>query len=133
MIRELLFQGNNREAQDLMYKIFVPKKPEKGGTYGTFQMLANLDINYLYDSTNTISQYERGLDLTTAVAYTQLTRGEQRFERRYFASRDKDVLLINLTATSVGKLNRNINMSRTTVIGEDQQANTTSQGMTTLH
>ena len=41
-IRRLLFEGKNKEAQELMYTSFVPKKPEKGGTYGAFQMLGDL-------------------------------------------------------------------------------------------
>lgn len=28
-IRRLLFEGKNKEAQELMYTSFVPKKPEK--------------------------------------------------------------------------------------------------------
>ena len=47
-IQRLLTEGNNKEAQDVMYERFVPRKPEKGGTYGTYQMLADLNINYTY-------------------------------------------------------------------------------------
>ena len=38
-IQQLLFEGKNKEAQELMYNSFVPKKPESGGTYGNYQML----------------------------------------------------------------------------------------------
>ena len=31
-IQQLLFEGKNKEAQELMYGSFVPKKPESGGT-----------------------------------------------------------------------------------------------------
>ena len=48
VIQQRLFEGKNREAQELMYKSFVPHKPETGGTYGSYEMLANLDISYLY-------------------------------------------------------------------------------------
>ena len=40
-IQQLLFEGKNKEAQELMYSSFVPKKPESGGTYGNYQMLAD--------------------------------------------------------------------------------------------
>lgn len=42
------FKGKNKEAQELMYKSFVPKEPEKGGTYCAYQMLADMDIGYSY-------------------------------------------------------------------------------------
>ena len=96
-IREILFEGKNKEAQELMYSSFVPKKPEMGGTYGSYQMLANLDINYLYSDSSSIQSYERGLDLQTSIAYTDFSEGEYKHKRRYFASRARDLLLINIT------------------------------------
>lgn len=44
-IRQLLFEGKNREAQELMYSSFVPKKQETDGRYGTYQVLGDLDID----------------------------------------------------------------------------------------
>ena len=45
-IRQLLFEGKNREAQELMYSSFVPKKQETDGRYGTYQVLGDLDIRF---------------------------------------------------------------------------------------
>src|SRR3712207_4649237 len=39
VIRQLLFEGKNREAQELMYSSFVPKKGEADKRYGTYQIL----------------------------------------------------------------------------------------------
>ena len=128
VIQQLLFEGKNREAQELMYESFVPRKPEKGGTYGNYQMLANLDIDYLYSSSDKTSGYERGLDLTTSVAYTQLERGRVRYERRYFASREKDVLVIKLSSNQDESLNLRIQMSRPEESGTDKIATITPQG-----
>lgn len=47
-IQQLLFEGKNKEAQELMYSSFVPKKPESGGTYGNYQMLADLNIDFSF-------------------------------------------------------------------------------------
>ena len=49
-IRQLLFEGKNREAQELMYSSFVPKKQETDGRYGTYQVLGDLDIDFTYNS-----------------------------------------------------------------------------------
>ena len=40
VIRELLKQGKNAEAQEVMYERFVPRKPTGGGTYGSYEVLA---------------------------------------------------------------------------------------------
>ena len=45
-IRELLMQGRNAEAQEIMYRRFVPKKPTGGGTYGSYEVLGQLVIDY---------------------------------------------------------------------------------------
>ena len=131
-IRELLFEGKNKEAQELMYENFVPKKVEKGGTYGNYQMLANLDIDYLFENNDTLSQYERGLDISTAIGYTELTRGEQRYERKYFASRDQDVLVIKLWSNTPNQLHLKVNMNRPLEAGGVEYAKATSSGMLEL-
>ena len=132
IIQELLFEGKNKEAQELMYKSFVPKKPEKGGTYGFYQMLADLNIDYLYNNSNSIKNYERGLNLSTSVAYTELTRGEQRYERKYFASRDKDVLVVKLTSNTPNNINIKVDMTRPTFDGSIHQASVAPNGILEL-
>ena len=131
-IQQLLFNGKNKEAQELMYKSFVPRKPEKGGTYGTFQLLANLDIDYAYSANDTTLLYERGLDLTTSLAYTNYSRGKNRYTRRYFVSRDQDVMLIHLKSNLPGQLNLEFNISRPINSKENDLATTTSNGMLLL-
>ena len=43
-IRQLLLEGRNAEAQEVMYERFVPHKPSDGGTYGGYQTLGDLHI-----------------------------------------------------------------------------------------
>jgi len=105
-IRELLLQGKNTEAQEVMYKHFVPVKPEMGGTYGSYQTLGNLDINYSYTKEakknsleyNREDTYERELDLNNAVAKTSFYKNGIAYEREYFVSRTKDVIIIRISA-----------------------------------
>ena len=62
-IQQLLFEGKNKEAQELMYSSFVPKKPESGGTYGNYQMLADLNIDFSFPHRRkTISDFPESKD-----------------------------------------------------------------------
>ena len=83
-IRELLQQGRNAEAQELMYSSFVPKKPSDGGTYGGYQTLGDLKISYPLSAD--VTEYRRGLDLRTATAWTEFTQEGVRYYRKYHVS-----------------------------------------------
>lgn len=114
-IQKLLLEGKNKEAQELMYKHFVPVKPEYGGTYGTYQILGNLDIEYIYNDNQEVSAYSRDLNLNNATAGMSFSRGgkESNYFREYFVSRTNDVIAIKIwSRESKGvsfkaKLNRN--------------------------
>lgn len=95
-IRQLLFEGKNYEAQELMYKSFVPKSTS-GGTYGSFQMLGNLHIATHLRS-DAMSNYERRLEMSEGVAYTAFDIDGTHYERQYFASRHDDVIAIRYTS-----------------------------------
>lgn len=91
-IRELLFEGKNKEAQALVYRTFVPKMPQ-GDTYGSYQILANVDFRRENSDSVKPSDYNRVLKLNEAVAYT--TYGHGTVRREQFASRSEDVLVIH--------------------------------------
>ena len=113
-IRKLLQEGKNREAQEMMYEHFVPKKPETGGTYGIYQILGNLDIHYDYSTTNVEPvEYSRGLDLSTALSWTQFTLPDGvSYSREYAVPRGEDGMLIKLAASQPGKINFSYTISR---------------------
>ncbi|MDO4164868.1 MAG: glycoside hydrolase family 95 protein [Bacteroides sp.] len=112
-IRQLLFEGKNEEAQQLMYSSFVPKKEQADGRYGTYQILGDLNIDFTGISEHTpTDNYRRGLNLRNAVAYTTFTQNGVNYRREYFVSRDKDVMLIHLTADRKGALNFSARLSR---------------------
>lgn len=120
-IQQLLFEGKNKEAQELMYSSFVPKKPESGGTYGNYQMLADLNIDFSFphrrkttseNDAAPVTDYRRWLDLRDAVAYTSFTKEGVDYQREYFTSRDKDVVIIHLTASRRRALSFSAQLSR---------------------
>lgn len=94
-IRGLLLQGRNADAQDVMYKRFVPHKPTDGGTYGSYQTLGDLWIDYL-DMPSEGMNYRRGLDLRSATAFTEILSDESAQRRRYYVSRDCDAMIIEI-------------------------------------
>lgn len=124
-IRQLLFEGRNREAQRLMYSSFVPKKQESDERYGTYQVLGDLDIDFGLPATPP-ETYRRGLDLRDAVAYTEFTHAGVAYRREYFVSRDRDVMMIHLTADRPGALNFSARLARA------ERARTSMDGETLL-
>lgn len=117
-IRQLLFEGKNKEAQDLMYSSFVPKKQETDGRYGCYQVLGNLDIDFSSPATSStetsssVKNYRRWLNLHDAVSYTTFTQNGVNYRREYFVSRDHDVMLVHLTADRKDALNFSAQLSR---------------------
>lgn len=119
-IQELLLEGKNYEAQQLVYEKFTcGNKGSNHGNgassnFGCFQNLGNIKIDYHYDIIDDIHEtnYIRNLDLNTATAYTQFTIGEVNYRREYFVSRDADVAVIRLMADDVRKISVDIELDR---------------------
>ena len=113
-IRRLLKEGKNKEAQELMYEHFVPIKPEFGGTYGTYEVLGDLDIHYNYGiSDPTPLKYSRGLDLDQALSWTSFTLNDGvTYTREYAVPRGEEGMLVKLTASTTEKINFSLRISR---------------------
>ncbi|MCD8292296.1 MAG: glycoside hydrolase family 95 protein, partial [Prevotellaceae bacterium] len=140
-IRELLFQGKNMEAQELMYDSFVPKKQETDGRYGSYQTLGNLELCFSYpgmeepDKPDTplspsqagkeaverqegrtlpdgVEDYIRELSLRDGVARTTFTLNGTRYQRACYTARDLDVMVVHLAADTPGALNFSATLTR---------------------
>ncbi len=130
-IQQLLFEGKNREAQELMYSSFVPKKQETDGRYGTYQVLGDLNIDFIYkasadevdgmtgatpqpkkESSMGVDDYSRILSLRDAVATTAFTKAGVKYGREYFVSRRGDVMVVHLTASRKKALSFVASLSR---------------------
>ena len=112
-IRELLLEGRNAEAQKIMYERFVPHKPTDGGTYGSYQVLGGLFIDYPahMDDAET-EEYRRWLDISTATAYTRYSKNGIRYDRKYHADRIHDVMTMELKATEKDAISFDLRMIR---------------------
>lgn len=114
-IRNLLFSGKNKEAQQLMYKTFTCKGRggEDNGAFGNFQNFGNLSIDFKYpDSASTVKDYRRTLDISNAISTTTYTKGNISYTREYFTSFTDDIGIIRLTADQKKAISLNISMFR---------------------
>lgn len=96
-IRELLLQGKNAEAQELMYSSFVPKSASENKAYGTYQLLGDLYIETSADGD--VLYNSRTLDMSTGIASASWSVGDNHFSREVFADRVNDVLVIRQSST----------------------------------
>lgn len=115
-INELLMQGKNPEAEQLLNQAFVCDGPGssygngKDGPFGCYQTLGDLDIRF--HAQGSASDYRRELDLNQAVARVTFTRGGVRFTRELIASHPGQVLALRLTASKEGALDADLRLTR---------------------
>ena len=112
-IRRLLIEGKNDSAQQLMYTTFVPDIPTSGKTYGAYQMLADLNIDFKYRSPSAeTSDYIRYLDLRNATAYTEYKIGDITYRQECSVPRGKEVMLYHISASSPRAISFTASLSR---------------------
>ncbi len=117
-IRQLLLEGENFEAQQLMYNHFrcggegSARGNGKDAPYGSFQMVGNLTIDYKYANSSDIENYSRSLNLNNAIANTLFKKDGVNYEREYFVSHTDDVMIIRLTADKRKAISFDLGLSR---------------------
>ena len=116
-IRQLILEGKNDEAQDLVNREFVCKGPGSGGAqWGKFQTLGALELEFSYpDAKGSVavpSDYRRELSLDNALASCAYTLNGVKYKREYFSSFDDDINIIRITANKPGMINCRIGISR---------------------
>ena len=111
LIREALIKGDNRRAEELMYRHFTcsgggSASPE----YGCYQMLADLVISADIAKDAKVENYRRELRLRDAIATTSFRADGVEHHREYFTSFGRGVLTARY-ATSAAT-NYEISLSR---------------------
>ncbi|WP_207508666.1 glycoside hydrolase family 95 protein [Telluribacter humicola] len=97
-IRNLIFDGKQKEAEHLANKAIITKK-----AHGQmFQPIGNLHLTF--DGHENYTNYYRDLDIERAVAKTSYTVDGVTFTREVFASFPDRVLVVHLTASKPGSL-----------------------------
>lgn len=102
-IQQLLSNGKNLEAQDLLQKHFIAKGKGscKGNgancNYGCYQILGELLLDW--KNTLPIENYQRILRLDQATAFTSFKRGNNNVQQIAFADFKNDLIWIKITAS----------------------------------
>ena len=101
-IQRLLKEGNNDDAQNLMYETFVCGGQGSGHgqgakvPFGCYQTLGNMTIEYQYPNSDSVTNYRRTLCLNDAIHKVSFDKGSQHYEREAFISRKDDVAMIKV-------------------------------------
>lgn len=105
-IRRLLFDGKNKEAQDLAYK-HLPRNAPPGNNYGMpYQTVGSLFMEL--PGHQEIADYYRDLDLSKAIAHVSYKTGGTTFHREIFTSLVDDIMVVRFTADKPGSISLNI-------------------------
>ena len=96
-VRSLIFQGKEKQAEDLINKEFV-----KGPHGMRFLTLGSLKLNFGHKDTK---NYRRELNLNNAVSTVSYTADGVKYTRETFASLEDGVIVMRIKASGKGKLN----------------------------
>ena len=91
-IRELIWQGKQKEAEDLAMEKFMsdPVRQQKYQPFG--------DIRISFPGHEKVSEYRRELDISKALCRISYKAGKSKFTREYIASYPDNVIGINLAS-----------------------------------
>jgi len=98
-VRQLIFDGKYKEAQDLVNSDFISKKSQ-GMPY---QTAGNLKLSF--EKHDSVSNYSRELNLEKAVATTSYRVGEVNYKTEVFSSFPDQVIVARISADKSGALN----------------------------
>jgi len=107
-IRELLFEGKYREAEELTSNKLMDERLPSGTN--AYQTLGDLYI--ISKDTGDYSDYKRMLLLDSAMVKTSYSRNGIAFQREVFSSAADDVLVYKERANVDGKINCRIRLTR---------------------
>ena len=116
-IQELLLQGDNKAAQQLLQKKFVSKGPGSGfgnganDFYGSYQTLGDLFIHWK-DTTASVKNYHRQLQLDKALATTSWERNGVKYNQETFVSMSGNFIAIRISAAQNNKINLSLRLNR---------------------
>jgi alpha-L-fucosidase 2 len=117
-IRRLLLAGKNHEAESLVNHHFTCAGRGSGNghsanlPYGSYEVLGDLRLNFTFADTNGATGYRRELDLATATARTEFSRGGVKFVREVLVTAPDQAVVIRLTADRPGQISLTATLDR---------------------
>lgn len=115
-VRRLLFEGKPKEAEALADKsvMGIPRRMPPYQTLG--------DLRLKFDGVPDATDYERALDLDTAIATVRFRNGATRYRREIFSSAVAQVLVVRITKEGPAPISFAASLSR------EQDATTIADG-----
>lgn len=116
-VRQLLFEGKYKEAEELANSDILGDKYRKGEGnvparhYSTYQTLGDMNINFL-DHTSPVTNYRRELDLENAIASVSYVMDGTEYKREILSSAIDNAIVVRLTASKPNALNFNLSITR---------------------
>ncbi len=104
-IRSLLFQGKQKEAEDLAMEKFM-SVPLRQKAYQPFG-----DVYIDFENHDHYTNYYRELDLENAICKTTYTIDQTNFTREVFASYPDDIVVIHLQSEGPSSMNFSVGMA----------------------
>lgn len=104
-IRRLLFEGKQKEAQDLAGEVFM-SEPLHQKAYQPFG-----DLILDFPDHEKYTNYQRILDIETAIATTTYSSNGIIYTREFFVSKPDDVIAMRVTADKPAALNFNLSLN----------------------
>jgi len=103
--RRLIFAGKYAEAQSLVQQEFMGPRIIR-----SYQTLGDLHLKF--ETSQTITEYRRQLDLDTAIASVTYRDGDATFTREVFASPVDQCIVVRLSCDKPGMITFGANLSR---------------------
>lgn len=107
-VRQLLFDGNYRDAEDLLQRELMQERLPTGTN--AYQTMGDLFLTY--SDTSEVTNYRRELLLDSAMVRVNYTRGGIDYQRSIFATAFDNVIVFKEKAAKGGKIDCFIKMSR---------------------
>lgn len=102
-IQNLLLEGKNKEAQELLNQHFISKRSKlpdgrvEFDAYGNYQTFGEFKIDYEDDSE--VRDYHRKLDLELALATTTYSKKSNKIEQKVFTDFVNDIVWVEISST----------------------------------
>ena len=126
-LRRLLFEGKQKQAHDLGNDKFMSVNTRGTNRQEAYQPFGDLKI--AFDEHQDYSNYQRELDLNTAIAKVRYTVDGVTFTREVFSSYPAKAIVIRLTADKPGKISCGLNLESP---HSETSAQATDAGILTL-
>ena len=117
VVRQLIFDGKYKEAQDLVNQKFI-SKTSNGMPYQTVG-----DLNLSFPGHEKYSNFYRELNIEKAVATTRYDVGGVTYQRKVFASIPDQVIIVRITANKPGLINFSASIVKSSQINVSTEGN----------